>query len=589
MSIQPQALAHRAAPHIWISRFRDATLALAALLSVGALALQLGFESTPTRQSWIRGVTLLAAAALLIELGVGAWAASRRLRYLRRRWFLLMVLALWILHVALAGQSWFSRVWPLGSGTVGGAVQAYVVGLQVWIGLVLLAQAGRINRRLARLRVHPGRVVCALFLGLILAGTLLLRMPRATPEGVELGWVEIVFTATSAVCVTGLTVVDISAEFTPLGQGIVLLLIQLGGLGIMALTGFLAVTFGPGLGIRERMLLADLVQQDVVSQVARALRLLVAVTLSFEALGVALLWRPMHRLDPGGGAWHAVFHSVSSFCNAGFSTFSDNLASGRGDVQLNATVALLVALGSVGVPTLLGTAAWWRRRRTGHRGPIPVGLRVVWTASAVLWIGGAVALVLLDRSGSLHTLSGAERWMAALFHSVSSRTAGFNTIEVGQLSGAALLLLMCFMLIGGAPGGTAGGMKVTTLSVLLANVRSMLRGESQVIVFRRAVDEQNVREALAVALLAGIAVVLGLGALLTVEEASFLDLAFETVSALCTTGLSTGVTGTLSDAGRWIIIVLMFVGRLGPLTVALAVTAQTGTRTRRARQRVPVG
>ena len=174
--------------------------------------------------------------------------------------------------------------------------------------------------------------------------------------------------------------------------------------------------------------------------------------------------------------------------------------------------------------------------------------------------------------------------MAAFFHSVSSRTAGFNTVEVGGLSGGALLLLMVLMFIGGAPGGTAGGIKVTTFSILLGNVRSMLRGDEQVLISGRAVDEQNVREAVALALLAGIAVMVGLGALLSVEEAGF-----ETVSALCTVGLSTGVTGTLSEAGRWIIILLMFVGRVGPLTVALSVVVQTRSQTQRPRQRVPVG
>ena len=589
MSQSPDSAARRPAPNRWISRFRDGTLALASLLCGGALVVQLGFENNPTRQSWIEGVTVLAAVVLALELGVGAWAAPRTRRYLRQRWLVLVLLGAWFVQLAVVRQAWFGAHASLTGTALGGALQAYVVGLQVWLGLALLGEAGRINRRLARLRVRPGRIVVLLFLGLVFTGTLLLRLPRATPEGVDLGWLECLFTATSAVCVTGLTVIDLSRDLTPLGQGIVLVLIQLGGLGIMALTGFLAVTFGPGLGIRERMLLADLVQQDVVSQVARALRLLVAITLGLEGLGVVLLWEPMHRLGPEAGAWHAVFHSVSSFCNAGFSTFSDNLAGARGDLLVNGTVALLVALGSVGVPSLVATVAWWRMRAKRRQVPLAVGLRLTWMASGILWVGGAVALLLLDRGGSLDQLEGAQRWMAALFHSVSARTAGFNTIEVGGLAPAALLLLMFFMFVGGAPGGTAGGIKVTTFSVLLANVRALLRGDSQVLVFGRAVDEQNVREALALALLAGMAVILGLGILLVVEDASFLDLGFETVSALGTTGLSTGVTAGLSDAGRWVIIVLMFVGRVGPLTAALAVAAQTRSHTQRPRQRVPVG
>jgi trk system potassium uptake protein TrkH len=297
----------------------------------------------------------------------------------------------------------------------------------------------------------------------------------------------------------------------------------------------------------------------------------------------------MVGLDPERGVWHAVFHSVSSFCNAGFSTFSENLAVARGSMSIQATVMGLVALGSVGVPTLLATLEWWRQRRRGWRRRVPSGVRVVWVTSAVLWLGGAALLWAFGDRGSLSELHGPGRALAALFHSVSARTAGFNTVDVGSMAPAALLLLMLLMFVGGAPGGTAGGIKVTTFSVLVASVRSMVRGEAEVLIFGRAVDRQNVREALALAFIAGASICVGLTALLLIEGASFLDLAFETVSALCTTGLSTGVTDQLSAGGRVVVILLMFVGRVGPLTVALAVVAPRARNVRHPRQRVPVG
>ncbi len=562
---------------------------MAAAVGLGILALQLGYPPTPARIALIGRLTVGAAGLILVEVGLGLSLARRRLRYLRRRGPVLALLLGIGVEALLESTGHLEGARVLSRLPLVGVLGVYVVGLQAWLWMALLLEAARLNRQLAQWRVRPARLVGALFLVLILLGTALLRLPRATAPGVELSWLDALFTATSAVCVTGLTVVDTAEAFTPVGQALILVLIQLGGLGIMALTGFLAVTLGPGLGIRERSVLADLLQADVASHVARLLRRLVTWTVVIEAAGALLLWVPMRHLDGERGWWHAIFHSVSAFCNAGFSTFSDNLASATASPAVNAVVATLIALGSIGVPTLAATLIWWRGRRAGHYRPLASGVRVVWVASFALWLGGAGFLLLLDRGGGLSQLSWGPRAMAALFQSVTARTAGFNTVDIASLSEGALLLLMLLMFVGGAPGGTAGGIKVTTVSVLLATVRSMVRGEREVLLFGRAVDEQNVREALSLALVAGLGVVVALMVLLWLESGSFLSLAFETVSALCTTGLSTGITSELSSASRWIVILLMFVGRVGPLTVALAVVLPRAGRVRHPRQRVPVG
>jgi trk/ktr system potassium uptake protein len=572
-----------------LTTLRRVVLAVATLMGATLLSLQLGFESTPARVGWIRALSLAAAGLILVEVGLGSYAARRRLRYLRRRAPILILLGAIAVEYFFESRGQFAPSLLLRQLPLAGALGFYLVGLQMWLLLALLLEAARLNQQLARWRVRPGRLVSLLFVALILLGTLLLRLPRAAAPGVELSWIDALFTATSAVCVTGLTVVDTARDLSPVGQALLLGLIQLGGLGIMALTGFLAVTLGPGLGIRERSVFSDLLQADMAAQVGRLLRRLVLWTVVIEAMGALLLWRSMSAMDPDRGIWHAVFHSVSSFCNAGFSTFSRNLGDATSSVSVNASVAALVALGSVGIPTLLATVEWWGERRQGLRRPLPSGVRVIWVGSGVLWVGGAILLLVLDRGGSLGELPWATRSMAAFFQSVSARTAGFNTVDIGSMSQAALLLLMLLMFVGGAPGGTAGGIKVTTMSVLLATVRSMLRGESEVLLFGRAVDEQNVREALSLALVAGLSVVVGLALLLLIEGGRFLELAFETVSALCTTGLSTGITSELSQPSRLVVVVLMFVGRVGPLTVALAVVAPRTHRVRHPRQRVPVG
>jgi trk system potassium uptake protein TrkH len=557
------------APRRWrpaIDQVRRAVVVIGGLVALAALVAHHGLVLSG---EWARRVELgyeVAVGALVVELILTAWITPRFSSFLRSRIAPLLLLLLVGIQLAVLRFGGVGRDRILAHLDLGTLAQAYVAVLQFGVLGGLLLTLARANRRLSTKRLAPGRTVFGLFLILIVAGSLALQLPRVTTDREGLSWLDAAFTATSAVCVTGLTVVDVSADLTSTGQGMVLVLIQLGGLGIMALTGFLAVATGLRLGIRERAVLADVLHTEVVSQVGRHLRTIVVLTFIVEAVGALLLWRPMAELYPGRDAFGlAVFHSISAFCNAGFSNLPGNLTSAANSLRINVVVMLLIMLGGLGVTTLTSTALWIRARRGRRHVHLRVTTRLVWITSAGLWLGGFALL------------------------SVTARTAGFNTVDIATFSGPALLMLMVWMFVGGAPGSTAGGIKVTTLAVMGGVVSNIFTGKQRVTVAGREVHDASIREAIVVVFVGGLAAVVGLGVLLAVEPLPFLPLAFESISALGTTGLSMGATTQLSAVGKVAIMVLMFVGRLGPLTLVLAVGHGRAVAERYPTERVVVG
>lgn len=408
----------------------------------------------------------------------------------------------------------------------------------------------------------------------ILIGAAFLHSPYSAAHG-AIPMLDALFTSTSAVCVTGLSTIDVGTQLSRTGQGMLLLLIQLGGLGITTFSTFFLVAAG------RATLSHHLETQDHLSSVRiRASRLLMWIipfTLIVEALGALVL---ASRLPEGDRWWNAVFHSVSAFCNAGFSLYPDSLIRFRSDHVITGTVALLVVLGGLGFIVHLQILAWVTARI--KRKPLRLFLhaRVVIVSSLVLWIVGAAAMLILESGNILLGLPWKERISSALFQSVSLRTSGFSTWDWSTCREITLYSAMFFMFVGGGPGGCAGGIKVTTVAVLLATIRARLRGRDDVSLFQRTVPPAIVRRAfqlVIIALFFAAAVIL---ALLASEEPIgpqadqghiMTVMAFETVSAFSTTGLSAGATPDLSPAGKILMIVSMFVGRLGPLVIALAV------------------
>lgn len=580
------------APQPWrpiLHRIRHAAILVAGLLSLVALVAQYGLEPGHwLAEEWGGPIFLAAAGVILLELLLSAWTSPRLRDFLRARAPALVLLALLLVPLAVLRFATADRDRWLSELDLPSLAHAYLVVFQVYVAGSLLLAAARVNRRLSGLRVAPAKMALGLFLLLITLGTLALRLPRAT--AVDLGWLDAVFTATSAVCVTGLIVVDTETAFTPTGWFVLGLLIQLGGLGIMAITGFLAVAAGQGLGIRERAVLADLLSPDVTVTVVRHLRVMVLVTLGIEAIGALLLVGPFARLFPDRDPWGlAVFHSISAFCNAGFSTLSENLLVAGRDPGVAGVVMLLVMCGGIGFATLAATVGWAWRRSRGHHVPPRLHVMLVWSTSAVLWVGGSVLFAGLEWGHSLEGLSWGDRGIAAVFHSVCARTAGFNSVDMGALSSAGALVVMGLMFVGGSPGSTAGGIKVTTLAVMAAVAHGIIRGRQEVQIRGREVHPENVREAIVVVFVGGAALITALLVLLVTETVPFVPLAFEAVSAMGTTGLSMGATSQLTPVGKGVLIVLMIVGRLGPLGLILAISHRPRLGVRYPTERVPLG
>ncbi|MCG3130300.1 MAG: Potassium/sodium uptake protein NtpJ [Phycisphaerae bacterium] len=418
----------------------------------------------------------------------------------------------------------------------------------------------------------PARTVLGFALAALLGGLLLSMSFSGRAEHVP--FIDALFTSTSAVCVTGLSTIDVGQRLTPAGQGILLGLIQLGGLGITTVSTFLLLTagratLGHALGAGESL-------AAVRVQPLRLIWWVVGSTLAIEACGaVLLLW----RFEGDGAAWSAVFHSVSAFCNAGFSLNSDNLTGYRSDPVVLTTVSVLIMTGGIGFIVLRQVALWGWSLLRGRRFPLFLHSRVVLLANAMLWLLGGAMFLGLERNALLSDESFLVAAGNAMFHSISARTAGFNSVDLAFAREPTLFLMMFLMLIGASPGSCGGGMKVTTVSVILATMFARLRGVETVTLLRRTVPPATVQRSFLLLSIVLALLTLIVTGLLFAEEAApaavradrLTVLSFEAVSAFGTVGLSAGVTPTLTTAGKLLIIVAMFVGRVGPLVVALAI------------------
>jgi trk system potassium uptake protein len=479
-----------------------------------------------------------------------------------------------------------------------------------WIG----GSAG--PRALVRLRLWltPPRWLVGSFLVLILLGTLGLRLVPAFSTGDPLGWLDALFTATSAVCVTGLIVEDTATFFTPLGQGFLLLLIQLGGLGMLTFATRVILALGGRLPLNHEA--AVTAARDVAPEIEsrHLIRDVVRFTLVFEGAGAVVLFLLFLPHFPVGEAlWHGVFHAVSAFCNAGFSTFSDSLVGFAEAPLVLSTVMLLIIVGGLGFLTMTEITLWWRRRerkrwrRWGRprRGPrrrvhLSIHSRLVLAVTAALLVGGAIAFATLEWWGTLARMPALDKGVNALFMSVTARTAGFNTVDYGATREASSFLTILLMSIGGSPGSTAGGLKTTTVAVIGLLAWSRFRGRTMTSIWHRTLPEETAQRAVGLFVLAFGLVTVAIFLLTWTESpgavaergSRFLSHMFEAVSAFNTVGLSQGVTGELSVAGRWLTIFLMFVGRVGLLAFAAAIALKEpamSSKVRFAYERVVIG
>lgn len=401
--------------------------------------------------------------------------------------------------------------------------------------------------------------------------------------GAPLGWTDALFTATSAVCVTGLIVVDTANYFTTWGQAYVLLLIQLGGLGILSFTTLIIVVLGRRLSLRHEALAGGAVGAAGYVNARQLTWTVVRFTLGAECVGALLLylcWGP--QLGWSTAVWPSLFHTVSAFCNAGFSTFSTSLAHFQGNLPLLTVVMILIVMGGLGFLTIEELYVWGRERETEGRFRLSVHSRLVLGTTILLVVGGGVAFTAFEWSNTLAGLPVADRLVNGLFASITPRTAGFNTIDYAQVESETSVLTLIFMTIGGSPGSMAGGLKTTTVALLGLMAWARLSGRPTTSIAGRTIPDSTLQKAMGLVVVALSFVAVGVFVFsiteipdaVTAAAAPFLTSLFEAVSAFNTVGLSMGATGDLSTVGRLMTTLLMFVGRVGPLTFVAAMSRE---------------
>lgn len=437
--------------------------------------------------------------------------------------------------------------------------------------------------------MNSNRFLLLSFALAIIAGGVLLALPvSSTGEAIPL--VDAFFMATSAVCVTGLATLDIGTGCSRFGQVVILFLIQIGGLGIMTLSSMILTMLGQRVSLNRQDGVTQTYTSTRSDRFGTLLQRIFLATLGIELLGaLALFSVEIERLPLAEAAWYAVFHSISAFCNAGMSLRMDNFIGFRDNSVVISTLSVLIVTGGLGFTVLAELYSRLARQlRRLHPPVMTLHTKLSLCMTALLLIGGMIAYGLLEFRESLAGLPLQEQILTSFFASVTARTAGFNVVDYSHLTIPTLLLTMLLMLIGGCPGSTAGGIKATTLGVMLALLRSRFRAEEDVSLFNRTIPASTVARATALTVFAVLMVIIAAFALIYCEIGATqysdstgvgLGLLFETVSAFCTVGLSTGLTAVLSIPGKIIVMLLMFVGRLGPLTVAMAVARQQPKRT----------
>lgn len=468
-----------------------------------------------------------------------------------------------------------------------------------------LGRGRRFARFFAAFAEHPARQMAISFVMLAAFGGFLLTLPACVRDPSAVSFLNALFMATSAVCVTGFTLHNVAEMYTPLGQGVLLSLVQAGGLGIMVLSASLAVLAGRKLRAKSSAVLAEILDSDSVSSLRGSILRILMFTVVIEAVGALALYLafqshpelalPISSEHPKAGSgdllWAAVFHAVSAFCNAGFTLTRTGLEPFVGSPGVCAIVMVLVILGGLGFPVLSELWGWVVQRARGVRPPrFTLHTRVVLLFSLVLSLSVAVILAGLEWQHAFKHLTWPERALAALFQSVTLRTAGFHTVNFATLTPAALGVCSLIMFVGASPGGTGGGIKVTTFAVLFAAFRAELRGGAEPHLLDRRISEATVRRAIAVAFVAALVLTFVILLLLVSERGEPFQIVFEAVGAISTAGISTGLTPSLSPFGKLLMSFTMLMGRVGPLTLAIAATQRAHRyHYHRAQERVLIG
>ncbi len=453
----------------------------------------------------------------------------------------------------------------------------YLLGRQTFMFIRGLALASYEGKSLDRLTHNPPIFVLYSFMLAIFIGTLLLLLPKATVEGEHTSLLDALFTSTSATCVTGLIVKNTGTHFSLFGKSIILLLIQIGGLGIMTVSSAFAMMLGQKLTASRENIIQDVVGESNKMDMLSLLKSIFFVTIIFEIIGAALLYSTFKKLTINGELlsnfeviYYSIFHSISAFCNAGFSLFENSFIGFRSNFNINFVITFLIIFGGIGFPVLVDIKRNFMEKFRFSR--FSLHTKIVLFGTAFLLILGFVSYFISEYNYTMKNYSLIDRIYSSYFQSVTTRTAGFNTIDTSALSKPSVFTSVLFMFIGASPGSTGGGIKTTAFVILVVAVIAMLRGSRDVNIFKRKVSESIINKVMVLITISLTLLSVMIFLLLLIEPFSFEQTIFEAFSAFGTVGLSMGITPFLSNMGKVIIITLMYFGRVGPLTLIFAIS-----------------
>ena len=426
-------------------------------------------------------------------------------------------------------------------------------------------------KAIAKLGLKPVQIVVLSFVIIVGIGTLFLLLPQSRKPGIDLSIISALFTAASATCVTGLTVVNISNTFTLFGQVIILSLIQIGGLGLMTMVGFFSIILR-NMSLNESLVMRDALNYETLDKIGHMIVSILLITFTIEIIGAISLYLFWIEdfVSIKKTLYFSVFHAVSAFCNAGLSLFQNSFTNYSKSSAFNLIITSLIILGGLGFIVITDIIKVINLKLRKKQARLKVHTKLVLITSIILIISGTLILFFIENRNLLCSYSIKEKLMISYFQSITARTAGFNTINVCGLANVSCLILMILMFIGASPGSTGGGIKTSTFGIAILSFRSFIQGQQKVEIFKRNLPRHSLNKVFGIIFVSAIFITTCIVILLLTEKASFMDILFEEISAFGTVGLSRGITPNLTTSGKLVIIITMLTGRIGPLTMVLA-------------------
>ncbi|MDX5321191.1 MAG: ATPase [Bacteroidota bacterium] len=569
-----------------IQRLMGWVVAISSIVTIASLIYYHGYPHTPEEQKVLLDINRAFFAVFILNYLVRLFFTLERIAYIRSTWVELSMLVLVILNFISYQVFKFPAIARLFEAMGWeGFEPYYVFFIQLYLLLLIVMEVVKSVQLLGKLKLRPTTIFLMSFLLLIGGGTFLLQLPALSDGSQQLRWIDALFTATSASCVTGLIVVDTATFFNTKGQLIILLLFQIGGLGIISFATFFATFMKKGMGLKQQSMLKELFDNESLLGTVSLLRKVVFYTVTIEVISTLLIysfWGDYPFRSEGQKVFYSVFHAISAFCNAGFSLFTNGLAEIgiANNYVLHVFIAVTIFFGGLGFPALrdIFEVNNVRERLSKPWKKWKLSTQIAFYGSLILIAFGTLTFYLLEKDGVLEGNSPMPAFVTSLFQSVTTRTAGFNTVDFSLLSAPTLIIFIFLMFIGASSGSTGGGIKTSTFVVIFSAILATVTGKKDVTLGRRTISQELIYKAFSVFIFSATFIFIAVVLLAIAEPGiEITRLVFEEVSAFATVGLSTGITAGLSDFSKGILIVSMFVGRIGILSLAFSLSVPTRT------------